>query len=300
MIKSRLIGKYLSLPILAVGLLLSQQGNAQQFPLSTSKIIHLTERQLGATKEDGEYLEKLVNKAKNKIKIKEDYSQAEALEILHSIDDVVKDEKLTMEAPYGNVFQLSKEKKSNCAGLSAFYMSVADRLNLPIKAIFYPISKANGSQAHMNIIWYFKSDGTHFTWEPTRGRAESRFTPSSFITDMEPYKDLGLISFNSVKEFSREEFQIWWGATRSKFYKNSFMNLERGKKIIYDLMIKQLTARISKNKEDAESYFLRGEVYMDMGKYDEAINDLTSSIKIFPSDKAFHERSIAYRLTGSG
>ncbi|MFP3592615.1 tetratricopeptide repeat protein [Chryseobacterium sp. SIMBA_038] len=49
--------------------------------------------------------------------------------------------------------------------------------------------------------------------------------------------------------------------------------------------------------KDHSAYLNRGFVYLRMGKYDEAINDLTASLKIEKSQKGFGNRGTAYALS---
>jgi lipoprotein NlpI len=66
-----------------------------------------------------------------------------------------------------------------------------------------------------------------------------------------------------------------------------------------DPIIKKLTEQLSKNPDDANAYYRRGQVYASKGAYSLAINDFSDSLRLNPKDvEAFNNRCWARTVIG--
>ncbi len=66
-----------------------------------------------------------------------------------------------------------------------------------------------------------------------------------------------------------------------------------------DPLIKELTDKLAKNPDDANTYYRRGQVYASKGAYSLAVNDFSESLRLNPKDvEAFNNRCWARTVIG--
>jgi Tfp pilus assembly protein PilF len=72
-----------------------------------------------------------------------------------------------------------------------------------------------------------------------------------------------------------------------------------GPSLADDPIIKDLTDRLAKNPEDANTFYRRGQVYASKGAYSLAVNDFSDSLRLNPKDvEAFNNRCWARTVIG--
>jgi antitoxin component YwqK of YwqJK toxin-antitoxin module len=117
------------------------------------------ERQYGFdTKDAKKILDNLVSKVKSNITIQKSYTQYQAKDIMNTIGNIIKNEGIIYDTSHIDIFSKTLVNRAmDCDLVSMLYVTIGDRLNLPIYAVFYP--------GHMALKW--KDNHTSFLWEAT-------------------------------------------------------------------------------------------------------------------------------------
>lgn len=115
------------------------------------------ETELGVTDSDYQILDDIIVEAQKRIEVKPEYTKVEAIDVLKTIDDTLKD----MGFEYQSNPLLNhglKTKQINSNHYSAIYLAIADTLKLPLKVV--------NASGHVFVRWHF-DDGKYVNWETT-------------------------------------------------------------------------------------------------------------------------------------
>ncbi len=107
--------------------------------------------------DDYTFLDKIIDKAESEIKVKENYSKKEAINILKTISKIHKELGITSPLRrYGEPLSVALHDKSfDCGNYVITYLSIAQKLNLPLYAVLAP--------QHIFLQW--KDRKNNFYWE---------------------------------------------------------------------------------------------------------------------------------------
>lgn len=123
-------------------------------------------------------LDELVNKISAKILVKEHYTKKEAEVVLESIGNSMAEYGIKVVDTSYSINSSLVSKKLCCYGCSFTYLTVAEKLNLPISAAIAP--------GHIFVIW---NDGENEIWWETTG---------NFISDKKYYIDYFKLSKGDI------------------------------------------------------------------------------------------------------
>ncbi len=210
-------------------------------------------------------LDEIIDDAKERIdKIKLDkpfaeYEDDEAIAVLEKIDDVLKDKKIT----YVENELLSRgfqTKKLDCDNCSVIYLSVAEVVGLPLKAVNLP--------EHMFVRWYF-DDGCYLNWETMKRDARSD----------DYYKKLGNLSESSIKTG-----YFLKGINKKKVYAEAYNGIgivlrQSGE---YEKAIKNYDKALKLNPHSSLAYNNKGFALGHLERYGEAIECFDKALEICP------------------
>lgn len=162
-----------------------------------------------------------------------------------------------------------EERRGNCIGLSTLYLSLGERLKLPLYAVAVPghlFVRYDDGQREIDIA--FAEAGLLNAICSTRTSQTLQSNPF-YLKNLTKRETIGVLL-----------------SERGTVYK------EHG---FYDKAIADYTRAIEINPGDADAYFGRGQVYYEQGHYDRAVVDYTKSIELNPEDAdAYYNRGLAY------
>ncbi len=257
-----------------------------------------SEKSIGADQKDVETLQNLVDKATAKIQSKTQYSYDDATNILSSIDQTIRDE--------GFIYQEQqllnpglKTKKIDCDLYTTLYMCVAQKLNLPLKAVL--------TKNHAFIRW-MNQDKSHLNWETTTGREtsdgqmdkwlEGYAQPSAFEKEY-----FGANERPKFEEMSLDKFVYWSVSLRNTEALIAEPDLDkRGpiKKRIMNTLIEYFNERIKQEPQNLELYELRGNAYFGASNSKAAIQDYSRVIEKNPNNiEVLERRATAHYFLGN-
>lgn len=109
-------------------------------------------------------LDAIVNEAMSKIIIKPQYTRHEAIRILETIGQVISNHGIIYDDKHINVISKTLVNEAmDCDIIAMLYLTIADKLKLPLYGAFYPM--------HMALIW--KDSSNTIYWEATTHREKS-------------------------------------------------------------------------------------------------------------------------------
>jgi len=214
----------------------------------------------------------------------------------------------------GRLHKLLKSQKGDCLSLCLLYLSVADRLGLPLHLVAAPghtyiryddgktqfdiETTASGKQFPVGS--YHIVDGKRRVW------AHSRISDFYFrkLTKREVF---GLILANqanilTVSATISEALRCYDKAIElNPQYAGAYNNrgYSYASKGDYDAAICDYTTTIKLNPKLAVAYRTRGSMYLNKGNYRAAIRDYAKAIELAPKDARGHRnRGIAFLNTG--
>ncbi|MBM3232681.1 hypothetical protein FJZ18_00750 [Candidatus Pacearchaeota archaeon] len=135
-------------------------------PLTIGHAVLRMEQGVGATAEDKHTLDKILDKAREKIPYKEKYTLQDATNSLQIIHGILEENGFKSEACVLLNTGL-RNHKLDCDLRSYIYLSIAENREFPLKAVYLP--------GHMFVRWH-DDDGTIINWETTAGAT----LPSSY------------------------------------------------------------------------------------------------------------------------
>ncbi len=165
----------------------------------------------------------------------------------------------------------------DCDTSCALYLIVSYELKWPL-SIMSCINNGNDDKSHAFLKWT-NGDGCIWYYETTNG-----------IT-MEDYKDIPIYgqSYKIITEITTGQFFANFSliAADQKSYDNNLL----GRIKLYTKAIEQRATLLPRSSQ----FYNRGNTYLSMGEYIEAIRDYTSSLNEGPpSSRMYYNRSIAY------
>jgi len=162
-----------------------------------------------------------------------------------------------------------EERRGNCIGLSTLYLSLGERLKLPLYAVAVP--------RHLFVRYDDGREEINITFGEVGLLNAICSTRTSQTLQSNPFYLKNLTK--------RETIGILLSERGAVYKKHGF----------YDKAIADYTRAIEINPGDANAYFGRGQVYHEQGHYDRAIVDYTKSIELNPEDAdAYYNRGLAY------
>jgi Flp pilus assembly protein TadD len=242
--------------------------------------------------DDYKLLDKIINKAESEIKVKKIYSKKEAIDILTKIYKI--HESFGIRTPlrrYGEPLCVAlNEKNFDCGNYVITYLSIAQRLKLPLFAVTAP--------QHIFLQW--KDSDNSFYWETLYGREsfkeeyiKNHHIPEGCIangTYLQPinkkqffadyYNTLGVYVLPLTKESlkSFQCFKIAYNLDSLKPEVLSGIGDYYFRKQSYDSAIKYYNNSLNINKNYYSSYNNRGLVMMNLGNFIKAKNDFQEAL----------------------
>lgn len=204
-------------------------------------------------------------------------------------------------------------RKGNCVGLSILYLSIAERLRLPLFGVNVPehiFIRYDDGERKMNIETGHKgmslSDTFYATHSIDRFDKES-VAQGCYLQNLNKKEVISNILLNRSK-IRREAGDHNGALGDSK--KSILLNprnpgayCNRG--VIYEKMgltseaIKNYSMAISLNRKYSSAYYNRGSIFGVQGKYDKAVEDFNEAISIDPGfTLSYLNRAIAYKKMG--
>jgi len=150
-------------------------GPLPQFKTSAHYTLEM-ERDLGANEEDFNKIEMFLSNVEKRVKTKEVYTRNDAEQIMSVIHE--ENQKLFSKYEEGDIFYYAlRTGKADCERFTIPYLSAAEKLNLPIKAV---LATGQKRPSHVFIRWKFPSEGESWlNWECIDGKPK----PNDYCED---------------------------------------------------------------------------------------------------------------------
>lgn len=131
------------------------------------------EKRAGATEEDQKDLFGLIQKAKKEIKRYTEKQGSDHIHysILNNIDQFLSNEGFKTSNKQDLLYVGLRTKEIDCDLYTSIYLSIADILNFPLKAVEIP--SLVGKPGHAYILW-LRSNDEDICWETTNGSITSK------------------------------------------------------------------------------------------------------------------------------
>lgn len=222
-----------------------------------------------------DFLDRFVEFTTKGIEVQDAYSYSDVVAIFHSIDYAIKKTRKE-QMSYHSVFSLClKYRLFDCDINSFLYITVAERLGLPIQAILMP--------SHMAIVWQ-DAENTIY-WETTEGKVTSKeyyreryglyaadMPEKMLLTPLNKTQLLSVVLFNMGKTFSELHYV--------------------GKSVAYTREAIRLTPNWFK------PYNTLAHIYKGLEKHETAIYYANQALKLMPSTETYETLAISYTLIG--
>jgi len=219
------------------------------------------EADLGTTDEDYITLDRLIDEAKDKINIKEDYSKDDAVAILKIIDTVLKENKFDIGKAAALFNTGLKSNKLISRHRSYIYSSIAEVCELPLESVIAP--------RNMFVRWLL-ADETHFNWNTKSADEQSDDHYKSWLNISQEAIDNGVY----LKNLTKENFI---GFVHSIIGQHLIIN-EQLEPAFHEF---QEALRI--NPKDFKAYYGMGRYWIEEDHLYAAIEDLSKSIELDPN-----------------
>lgn len=224
-----------------------------------------TEKQFGAGGRHEEYINKLINKATLKIKVKNDYTTEEAILVMSAIYLLLKEEGFVFKPNLLLNTGLDK-KQIDCDNYSTLYTAISEVLRLPVIPVYAP--------NHSFVRFNFK-DGTYLNWEPIEGK----HYPDAYY----------------IKKLNIADLSIQQGVYLQSLTRKEFISVENNNIGAYLMTIKKFKDAIPYFDEAIKSYPLfssayhnRGTSYYALNKIDAAFSDIRYANTLDPMQATTH------------
>ncbi len=238
--------------------------------------------------------------------------------IINIINEFLFDELGFTYVPTGNLDDLYLNKvldrrKGNCVGLSILYLSIAERLNLPLFGVNVPehiFVRYDDGEQKINIETGHKgmslSDSFYVSHSIERFDEKS-VEHGCYLQNLNTKEVISNILLNRSK-IRREngDHKGALGDCKKSILlnpKNPGAYCNRG--VVYEKMgliseaIKDYSLAISLNRKYASAYYNRGSLLGVVGKYGKAVEDFNEAIAISPRFTLFYlNRAIAFKKMG--
>jgi len=231
------------------------------------------ESEFGVTNSDYQTLDNIIDEAKKRIKIKEEYTEGEARNVLKTIDEILKDMGFSFQENILLNRGLKNNKEIDCDNCVVLYLAIADILNLPLKAVRAP--------EHIFVRWHFDKDN-YVNWETTSAAEYSDRTYQRLnnIADVSIENDVFLESL------SREE--TYFIAHNDKGC--VFSDLGE-----YEEAIKSFDKAIESNPNASLVYNNKGIALRKSGEYLKAIENYNITLELDPNNPhAYNNKGVAF------
>jgi tetratricopeptide (TPR) repeat protein len=223
------------------------------------------EKEFGAGKKHGDYIDAMLARARNKVTAKTTQDTREAVAALASIDAFLKSEGFARK----NNFLLSRGidgKGIDCDNYSALYVTIGEALKIPIVPVYAP---------NHSFVRYCFSDGTYLNWEPLEAKSLS---DAFYVQRLEIAKQ-SVEKGVYLKNLNRKEFL-------AVQYNSLGSHLMARKK--YADAVPYFTMAVSLNPVFAPALHNRGTAFYATKRTDEALKDLTRAEELDPARAVTH------------
>ncbi|MBT3879715.1 MAG: tetratricopeptide repeat protein [Candidatus Scalindua sp.] len=238
--------------------------------------------------------------------------------IINIINKFLFDELGFIYVPTGNLEDLYLNKvidrrKGNCVGLSILYLSIAERLGLPLFGVNVPehiFVRYDDGKQKINIETGHKGmslPNTFYVKHSVEQFDEESVTHGCYLQNLDNKEVISNILLNRSK-IRREDgdHRGALGDCKKSILlnpKNPAAYCNRG--VVYEKMgliaeaIKDYSMAISLNSKYASAYYNRGSLLGVVGKYGKAIEDFNVAITVNPKFTLFYlNRAIAFKKIG--
>ncbi len=251
------------------------------------------EKNFGAGENNYSRINSLINSAMSLIARQEEYSSAQALELLGLIDSLLKKEGFTFSENFLISTGLATGR-IDCDSYSAIYVAIAEAMGLPIIPANAP--------GHTFIRFIFR-DGTYMNWEPTEGKShpDSWYVEKKKISEISIKKGVYLAGLER-KEFLAVEYNNIgaWLLSKKKYsdslpyfdmalhlypaYSSAWHNSGTARYGLGkpDEALKDLLKARSLDPARATTLNTIGDIYFDRKEYSRALDCYENSIKADP------------------
>jgi len=253
------------------------------------------EKEFGAGAEEAAAVDRLINKAIPRIAVRKTYTTEEAVEILHAIDVLLREEGFIFK----NNFLLSaglKKKRIDCDNYCALYIAVAEVLKLPIIPVYAP---------NHSFLRFCFDDGSYIDWETTQGKVQ---TDSYYIKELRipeasiragvymanlTRREFHGVGFNNIgahlmsaRRFG--EAAPYFSAAIASYprFSSAYHNRSTAHYAVKRLN-EALADLLRANELDpsrASTHNTLGDIYFDLRDYDRAVTEYTESIRLDPDN----------------
>jgi len=224
----------------------------------------------------------LIEEAKSKIQVKESYTKEDAIEILRTIDNILKENGFSHNFEDDiyeyQLFHLGlNSKKIDCDNSTIIYLSIADALNLPLFAV----------PAFHHVFIRFEYEGGMLNWETMDGREHS----DNYYIRWRKISKKSIKNGVYLRELTLQE-------SLGIVYKNRAF--EWCKKRNHDRAIADYNEAIRLNPNDNEGFSNRGFEWRRIRNLDNAIADYNEALRLDPGHvHNYLDRARAFRDNGN-
>jgi tetratricopeptide (TPR) repeat protein len=223
------------------------------------------EKPFGAVARHEAYINRLINMAAQKIKVKNDYTTEEAIIAMSAIYFLLKEEGFVFKPNFFLNDGLDK-KRIDCDNYSTIYTAISEVLRLPVIPVYAP----NHSFVRFNF-----NDGTYLNWEPIEGK----HYPDAYY----------------IKKLNIAEQSIQQGVYLMSLTRKEFIGVENNNIGAYLMTLKKFKEAIPYFDEAIKSYPLfssayhnRGTSYYALNKLDIAFPDIRYALTLDPMQASTH------------
>ncbi len=202
------------------------------------------------------FVENFIHSWKPPIKAKPNYSKKEAIEILNSIHNYIKDQDYKLKDYHPTLNMSITYKYFDCDVLSILYKTLAEQYQLPLQCIYSP--------QHLSILW--KDTKNEIFWETTSGKEVSK----EYYLKKYRLKEAKALEIGILRPLNRKEMAaiVLHNVARAKFSKKendaALRTVYQALKMFPDLPENHLLlGRIFTKKKDYNKAELSYQMYVD-------------------------------------
>ncbi|MFN3532474.1 MAG: tetratricopeptide repeat protein [Candidatus Brocadia sp.] len=263
-----------------------------------------------------EYLKKLDNIVKNiKTSLRD---ETEPEQVIKTINIVLFNELQfkyvqTGELEYISLNKVLDTKIGNCVGLSILYLSIAERLNVPVYGVSVPehiFVRYDDGDFRKNIETGYEGMATpdsYYVHMPGKRISQTSIRNGYYLKNLSTNEVIANIYLNrsiiqkekgninaALKDINHA---IQLHGKDAVAYCNRGVIYEKMKDI--DLAIKDYNMAIALNPDYAPAYYNRGSLYASIEVIDKAIMDYSKVLSLDPnSTLSYYNRGIAFKMVG--
>lgn len=243
------------------------------------------EAELGARNKHYELLDKLREESLSKIEKKRQYNLEETVNILKTIDETLVPYKKDIKKPRSSLLSVCLEDKLlDCDSMSLVYLSVGERINLPIKLVSMP------NHIFMKVRYKKGKDG-EINWDPAFEVTGRRTIPN------EEYREIWKVKeweewpkVLEKKDVIAMEYSNLGSTWLNQYYLMQWKERQEDgidpklKYYLLDMALQNLNKSNELSKKFYDSYYNRGLVYYEMDKKDLSLQEFEQAGMLWFND----------------